>query len=81
MNMNKFMRILVFFDLPVKTSGERKKATAFRNFLLKDGFMMMQFSVYTRVCNGYDAVEKHKRRLYENVPDNGSVRVLVITEK
>ena len=43
--------------------------------------MMMQFSVYTRVCNGYDAVEKHKRRLYENVPDNGSVRVLVITEK
>ena len=43
--------------------------------------MMMQFSVYTRVCNGYDAVEKHKKRLYENVPDNGSVRILVVTEK
>lgn len=79
--MNKFMRILVFFDLPVTTKAERRVATQFRNFLLKDGYHMVQFSVYSRVCNGRDAVQKHKERIYKNVPDNGSVRLMVITEK
>lgn len=79
--MNKFMRIIVFFDLPVKTKKERRVATSFRNFLLKDGYHMMQFSVYARVCNGNDDVEKHRKRIKLNLPSNGSVRSLVITEK
>ena len=79
--MNKFMRILIFFDLPVKTSIERSEATRFRNFLLRDGYYMVQYSVYARVCNGIDAVEKHRRRMKNNLPNNGSIRMLVITEK
>jgi CRISPR-associated protein Cas2 len=79
--MNKFMRILVFFDLPVTTKQERRVATQFRNFLLKDGYHMLQFSFYARTCNGMDAVEKHRERLYGFLPDNGSIRMLVITEK
>ena len=79
--MNKFMRILIFFDLPVKTKTQRREATRFRNFLLNDGYHMIQYSVYSRVCNGTDAVEKHRKRLKNNLPDNGSVRMLVITEK
>ena len=75
------MRMLVFFDLPVKTKKERGIATRFRNFLLKDGYYMLQFSVYARVCNGSDAVEKHRARLRANVPENGSVRLLIITEQ
>lgn len=75
------MRIIVFFDLPVTTAAERKSATRFRNFLLKDGYYMVQFSVYSRVCNGNDAVEKHIRRLKASLPKNGSVRCLTITEK
>lgn len=78
---SKFMRMLVFFDLPVTTKAERRQATAFRNFLLKDGYHMVQFSVYARVCNGQDAVEKHKSRLSMHLPQNGSIRLLVITEK
>ena len=42
---------------------------------------MVQYSVYCRVCNGMDSVEKHRKRLHENTPDNGSVRMLVVTEK
>ena len=42
---------------------------------------MMQYSVYARVCNGTDEVEKHRRRLHQVLPDNGSIRLLVITEK
>ena len=79
--MNKFMRILVFFDLPVITAKERKAATKFRNFLLKDGYHMIQWSVYSRICNGTDAVAMHKSRLNQNLPEKGSVRMLTLTEK
>ncbi|MCL2053786.1 MAG: CRISPR-associated endonuclease Cas2 [Oscillospiraceae bacterium] len=75
------MRIIVFFDLPVKTKSERRTAAKFRKFLIDDGYHMLQYSLYARTCNGNDAVEKHKRRLYASLPDNGSVRMLVITEK
>ena len=75
------MRILVFFDLPVITAKERKAATKFRNFLLKDGYHMVQWSVYSRICNGTDAVAMHKSRLNQNLPEKGSVRMLTLTEK
>lgn len=73
--------MLVFFDLPVQTKKQRHDAAAFRNFLLKDGYHMLQFSVYSRVCNGNDAVQKHRARLRAHLPANGSIRLLVITEK
>ena len=63
--MNKFMRMLVFFDLPVVTAKEKKDAAKFRKFLLKDGYHMVQWSVYSRICNGMDAVAMHKQRLNE----------------
>lgn len=75
------MRILVFFDLPVKTKRERKEATRFRSFLLKDGYYMVQYSVYSRICNGYEMVCTHENRINANLPPNGSVRMLIITEK
>jgi CRISPR-associated protein Cas2 len=73
--------MLVFFDLPVVTAKERKAATKFRNFLLKDGYHMMQWSVYSRLCNGMDAVTMHQQRLKQNLPEKGSVRLLILTEK
>lgn len=79
--MNKFMRILVFFDLPVVTKREKGTAAKFRQFLLKDGYHMVQWSVYSRICNGMDAVAMHKARLQQNLPDKGSVRMLTLTEK
>jgi CRISPR-associated protein Cas2 len=75
------MRVLVFFDLPVKTKAQRSVATRFRNFLIKDGYHMIQYSLYARTCNGADSVEMHKKRVYASVPENGSVRMLTITEK
>lgn len=75
------MRMLVFFDLPVKTKKQRSEATRFRSFLLKDGYYMVQYSIYARICNGYDSVNTHKTRLSANLPNNGSIRLLIITEK
>ena len=48
----RYMRILVFFDLPVKTKAERRRATRFRKDLIDDGYIMLQLSVYSRICKG-----------------------------
>jgi len=75
------MRLLVFFDLPVVTKAERRAYTLFRRFLINDGYDMIQYSVYGRILNGNDAVEKHFKRLVNNLPPEGSVRCLSVTEK
>lgn len=80
--MSRYMRIIVFFDLPVMTSKERREYTRFRKFLLKDGYTMLQFSVYSRICNGHDNVQKHMRRLKQHIPPvEGAIRSLAVTEK
>ncbi len=72
---------MVFFDLPVGTKTERRAATRFRNFLKQDGYMMLQWSVYARVCRGEEAIEKHLSRVAGNLPGKGSVRALQVTDK
>ncbi len=77
----RFMRLLVFFDLPVVAKADRRAYTLFHRFLIKDGYDMIQFSVYGRILNGNDAMEKHMKRLENNLPPRGSVRCLTLTEK
>ena len=79
--MSKYMRIIVFFDLPVVTKKDRKIYAQFRKFLLKDGYDMIQFSVYSRICNGEDGTKKHYARLKDNLPKKGSIRYMKVTEK
>lgn len=75
------MRIIVFFDLPVVNKSERKIYAQFRKFLLNDGYDMIQYSVYSRLCNGTDMTNKHLKRLNAILPEKGSIRCLTITEK
>lgn len=77
----RFMWLFVFFDLPVGTKEQRRRATRFRKFLKDDGYMMLQFSVYARVCRGQDAVEKHVKRVRRSLPEEGSIRSLQITDR
>ena len=79
--VERFMRIIVFFDLPTLTKSDRKNASRFRNFLVKDGYIMLQLSVYSRICKGQDDVDKHAKRLKSLIPKEGSVRMLTVTEK
>lgn len=72
--------MLVAFDLPVGTPVQRKAATDFRNFLLEDGFLMLQFSVYARSMVSYARMETHLRRLKQSLPPEGSVRAIFITQ-
>lgn len=75
------MRLLVLFDLPVVSKADRRAYTLFRRFLLNDGYDMIQFSIYGRIVNGNDALDKHMKRLVNNLPPDGSVRCLSVTEK
>ena len=75
------MRILVFFDLPVETARERKIYTRFRKFLVNEGFIMMQKSVYSKLALNNSIVNSVKEKIYRNKPKEGIVQMLVITEK
>jgi len=77
----RFMRILLFFDLPVLTKADRRAYALFRRFLLNDGYDMLQLSVYGRILNGSDGEDKHMKRLIAHLPPEGSIRVLTVTEK
>ncbi|NLM63152.1 MAG: CRISPR-associated endonuclease Cas2 [Mollicutes bacterium] len=75
------MRLLVFFDLPVVTEKDKKNYQKFRNFLLDNSFIMIQYSVYVRICRNQDDLEKHINRIKSNLPPEGNIRLLQVTEK
>lgn len=72
---------MVFFDLPVASSKDRKAYAAFRKYLIQDGYDMLQFSVYSRITQNHDDAKKHIDRLRKHLPPKGSVRVMQVTEK
>lgn len=76
-----FMRLFVFFDLPVATKEQRRSATRFRNELVNEGFIMLQFSVYCRVCRGQDIVDREIRRIKQILPSEGNIRILQVTDR
>lgn len=77
----RFMRVIVFFDLPTKTAKDRREYTAFRKFLVKSGFMMLQESVYSKIAVNPNAAEAVCENLKKKKPPAGLVEVLLVTEK
>lgn len=77
----KGMWLFAMFDLPVTTPQARRNYTRFRNALLKEGFDMLQFSVYARYFPNEEASEAHRKRVRKAVPSGGQVRLLAVTDK
>ncbi len=75
------MWVLAMFDLPVDTKKARRAYTQFRKMLIKDGFSMMQFSVYGRHCASEENATVHLKRVEHSVPPDGEVRLLTVTDK
>ena len=75
------MRVLVFFDLPVVTSGQRREYVKFRKLLLKCGFLMLQESVYCKLALNGTAVQGIVDNIHKNSPPEGLVQLLTVTEK
>ena len=77
----RFMRLLVFFDLPVTTIANRRNYRKFRKFLVKNGFIMLQESVYSRLMLNTTGINVVNKQLEANKPPEGLVQILTVTEK
>lgn len=75
------MRLIVFFDLPMDTAPQRRSYARFRKYLVKNGYLMMQKSVYSKLAIDGRMVDVLVARLSENKPPEGLVQVLQVTEK
>lgn len=80
-NAYRVMWLFTMFDLPVTTKKERKAAALFRKELMKDGFTMLQFSVYIRHCASVQSQEVHTKRVKALLPETGKVSILAVTDK
>lgn len=81
LNAYRIMWLFVFFDLPTETKKDRRNASLFRKNLLKDGFTMMQYSVYMRHCASSESADVHEKRINNLLPPYGKVSILRITDK
>ncbi len=77
----RFMRLIVFFDLPMQTDKNRLEYNRFRKFLVKNGFIMMQKSVYTKLVINNVTSQAVKKTVREHLPPEGLVEMLEITER
>lgn len=75
------MRMLLFFDLPIETAKDKKIYSKFRKFLISEGFIMMQKSVYTKLALNASGVNAEKDKINKNKPPHGIVQLLTVTEK
>lgn len=77
----RFMRVIVFFDLPTVTMEERREYAKFRKYLIKSGFVMMQESVYSKLAQNAAVADSVINNVKKNKPPVGLVQLISITEK
>lgn len=75
------MWLMVMFDLPTLTSEERSDYRHFHDFLLNEGFIRLQYSVYARHCGSDENGTVHIERVQKALPPDGEVRIMSFTDK
>lgn len=77
----RIMWILVFYDLPTETIQERRIHAEFRKGIMRQGFTMFQFSIYTKHCSSREQAEVQIKRIKNLIPEKGKIGILSITDK
>lgn len=75
------MRTIVFFDLPNIYSRDKRNYLLFRKFLINEGFIMMQESVYSKIVMNSQQANLLLERVRKKAPKKGLIQVLTITER
>lgn len=78
---DRVMRTIVFFDLPNVYAKDRRNYNNFRKFLINEGFIMMQESVYSKLTLNSVQSNYLENRIRKNAPSKGLIQMLTITEK
>ncbi len=81
LNQYRIMWVFVFFDLPTHTKKDRKQHALFRKNLQKDGFTMLQYSIYTRHCASRENADVHIKRVKSFLPPKGEVIIFSLTDR
>lgn len=77
----RFMRVIVMFDLPTETAVNRRNYSQFRRYLIKNGFLMLQQSVYVKLAINQNNAAGIIEGVKKNKPPKGLVQILSVTEK
>lgn len=77
----RFMRSILFFDLPTLTAIDQRNYRKFVKEIKKLGFYMIQESVYVKMSIDYQVMESMIKRVKNIVPSKGNIMVLSVTEK
>lgn len=78
---DRVMRTIVFFDLPNVYAKDRRNYNKFRKFLINEGFIMMQESVYSKLTLNSIQSNFLEERIRKNAPSKGIIQMLTVTEK
>ncbi len=81
LNQYRILWAFVFFDLPSSTKKDRRNYSRFRKDLQRDGFTMLQYSIYVRHCNSRENAAVHIKRVQNILPPKGEVIVFTLTDK
>ncbi len=77
----RYMRIILFFDLPTESLENKREYRKFRKFLIKKGFLMLQESVDCKLALNQTVAKAVVNSVKSNKPKDGLVQLIVITEK
>lgn len=75
------MRSIVFFDLPVETSAQQREYRQFRKFLVRNGFVMMQESVYSKIVLNPTAAAAVQENVRKHKTSGGLIEMMLVTER
>lgn len=75
------MRLIVFFDLPVETSAQQREYRQFRKFLVRNGFVMMQESVYSKIVLNPTAAAAVQENVRKHKTSGGLIEMMLVTER
>lgn len=77
----RFMRMILFFDLPILTMEDKRNYRQFRKMLIKNGFIMLQESVYCKMMTSPSMEKSIRNMLHNNKPPKGLIQTITVTEK
>jgi len=77
----RYMRILLFFDLPTLKTEQRRAYRQFRKWLISEGFIMLQESVYSKLAMNINSSKLIIDNIRKHKTEEGNIQILVISEK
>ena len=84
MSAYSFMWLMIMFDMPTDTKTDRKKYRWLREKLIKEGYIMMQYSIYIKTFHSVEAARHGREKIKNFISNNilkGSIRLMTFTDK